>query len=43
MQKAVPVSTCPMSIKRSSEADANNFPSYEKDTDLIGQSSRDDV
>ena len=32
-----------MSMKRSSEADANNLPSNENDTDLIGQSSREEV
>ena len=32
-----------MSMMRSSEADASNLPSYENDTDRIGQSSRPDV
>ena len=39
----LPVFTCPISMKRSSEADASNLPSYENDTDRIGQSSRADV
>lgn len=39
----LPVSTWPMSIKRSSEADASNLPSYENETDRIGQSRREQV
>ena len=39
----LPVCTCPMSMKRSSEAEASSLPSYEKDTDRMGQSSRLDV